>query len=339
MVKRTKVKIGPLTIAPPLFLAPMAGLTHSALRQLILDFGGVGLLSTEMLSAARLPSENPSKSPYLITTEREHPLSYQLLIYSTKHVEGAVKKIEKLGADLIDINLGCGAPKVIKKGGGRALLKRKNELERIIKEIKEKTELPVTAKIRLGERFDLKALSEKCDFLQGVGLDAIYLHCRLEKEAFCRPPRWKKLPNIKEILGIDIPIIINGGIFGPEEAKEALEITKADGLMIGRGAAIKPWIFKSIRDTLFIKQETSVGPRDIYLPDVFFRFYRYLEKLFPPERQIGRLKEFTHYFSQNYAFGNRLAMSVQRCKDMNEARTVAMEFFRKNEKILQVTAA
>ncbi len=339
MVKRTKVKIGPLTIAPPLFLAPMAGLTHSALRQLILDFGGVGLLSTEMLSAARLPSENPAISPYLITTEREHPLSYQLLIYSSKHVVGAVAKIKKLGADIIDINLGCGAPKVIKKGGGRALLKRKDELEKIIKEIKEKTELPITAKIRLGERFDINALSKECDFLQSVGLDAIYLHCRLEKEPFCRPPRWNKLPDIKELLDIDIPIIINGGIFGLKEAKEALEITKADGLMIGRGAAIKPWIFKTISDALFSKQATSKGVSDIYLPDVFFRFYGYLEKLFPPERQIGRLKEFTHYFSQNYAFGNRLAMSVQRCKDMNEAKTVAMEFFRKNEKILQVSPA
>ncbi len=323
-----RVKIGKLKVSPPLFLAPMAGLTHSALRQLILDFGGVGLLSTEMLSASSLPQENPSISPYLVRTERERPMSYQLLIYSARHVERAVEKIEELGADAVDINLGCGAPKVVKKGGGVALSRDMKRLREIVSKVKETTALPVTVKIRLGPRTDVKAFEDRCRFLEDLGIHALYVHARFDKEPFARPPRWEIAVSAKRALSI--PVIINGGIFSARDAKRCLEITQADGIMIGRGAAIRPWIFRQIKETL-IGGKDDFDASKVNLPEVWLSFFDYLEGLFLPERRLGRLKEFTHYFSQNYAFGNRLAMAVQRSRTMEEAKSRAMEFFEKNE--------
>ncbi len=321
-MKSSSVKIGALNISPPVFLAPMAGLTHSALRQLILDFGGVGLLSTEMLSAARIQNEDPKISPYLIITKREHPISYQFLIYRADHVKKAVYKAEELGADAIDINLGCGAPKVRKKGGGIGLASDFKRLEEIIKEIKKHTKLPVTAKIRIGKELNPKKFIANCQFLENIGIDAIYIHARLEKEPFCRPAKWSFVSCLAG--EINIPYIINGGIFSIDDAKKAQNESKADGIMIGRAAAIRPWIFKEIELGKAIK---------VNLPEIFFKFVDYLKNLFPEDRRLGRLKEFTHYFSKNYAFGNRLAMAVQRSSSMEEALDVAEEFFRKNEKL------
>lgn len=313
------VFIGRLKIDPPLFLAPMAGLTHSALRQLILDFGGIGLLSTEMLSAARLQNENPQISPYLITTEREHPISYQFLVYRSDHIKRALQKIENLGADAIDINLGCGAPKVRKKGGGIGLASDHKRLFEIVTEIKKNTTLPVTAKIRLGTELSEEKFINKCKFLEEIGIDCIYIHARLEKEPFCRPAKWEFVSCLKD--QINIPYIINGGIFSYEEADNALKKSLAYGVMIGRAAPIRPWIFREI-----LEQRTIT----VDLPKIYFKFIEYLIELFPIERRLGRLKEFTHYFSKNYAFGNRLAMAVQRTNSLDEAIKVAEEFFTKN---------
>ncbi|NPA94917.1 MAG: tRNA-dihydrouridine synthase family protein [Thermodesulfobacteria bacterium] len=321
-----KVKIGNLEISPPLFLAPMAGLTHSGFRQLLLDFGGVGLLSTEMLSATTLPHENPAVSPYLIRTEREHPMSYQLLVYREEHLDEAIKKIEGLGAQAVDVNLGCGAPKVVKKGGGVGLAHDRPRLKAIVSRIKSLTELPVTVKIRLGQGPDREKFLEWCLFLEDLGIDGLYIHARYDKEPFARPPKWEMAALAKERL--TIPVIVNGGIFSVDDAKRCLEITGADGIMIGRGAAIKPWLFRDIDGHLFAKSQQPLPKPD--LPATWLRFFDYLEELFPPQRRLGRLKEFTHYFSQNYAFGNRLAMAVQRSKEMEEARARALEFFSKN---------
>ena len=111
------LQIRNLKIDPPLLLAPMAGLTHSALRTLLLSFGGVGLLSTEMLSARRLPAESDAVSPYLIRTDRERPLSYQLLVASARELAPAISALHRCKADSIDLNLGCPAPKVRQAGG------------------------------------------------------------------------------------------------------------------------------------------------------------------------------------------------------------------------------
>ncbi len=144
----------------------MAGLTHSALRQIISGFGGFGLLSTEMLSAKRLPTENPRISPFLIRTVIEKPLSYQLLISTNSELAPAIEALHKFQADAIDLNMGCAAPAVGRLGAGFALMEQPENVRRIVVEARKNTLLPLTAKIRLGVELNEEKLKDFCAMLE-----------------------------------------------------------------------------------------------------------------------------------------------------------------------------
>jgi len=319
------LKIKDKELATPLLLAPMAGLTHSALRTLLLDFGGVGMLSTEMLSARKLPTENPCVSPYLVRTPLESPLSYQLLVTDVEQIEPAIAAVHRLSADVVDLNLGCPAPRVRKAGGGSSLTDNPDRVHAIIRAARSLTDLPLTAKIRLGERLDEAILRDFCLMLQEDGIDLLTVHARLRGEPFGRKPRWQWVGKVKEWL--DIPVVANGGIFSVKEAAQCLKLSGADGLMIGRAAPQKPWLFAEIAREIY---GVSVDVFQINLPWIYGRFVLGLAR-FRPERRLGRLKEFTHYFALNYAFGHHLAMAVQKSSTVLTAWKQALDFFSRSD--------
>lgn len=319
---RHGIHIRGLRIDPPLLLAPMAGLTHTALRQVMSGFGGIGLLSTEMLSAKRLPTENPGISPFLIRTASETPLSHQLLISSAEETGPALHALHRFRADAIDLNMGCPAPAVGRIGAGFALMEQPDEARRIVSEARKRTELPLTAKIRLGAELDGRKLRDFCVMLEDEGIDLLSVHARLKNESFARSPRWERIAAIKE--WITIPVVANGGIFSVRDAAECLRLSRADGLMLGRGAAIKPWLFAEIARELF---GSAVTEPAVSLPELYGVYVDNLIRHFRPEYRLGRLKEFTHYFSKNYAFGHHLAIRVQTSSSVNEARERATAFF------------
>lgn len=321
-----QIQIRRLNVRPPLLLAPMAGLTHSALRTLLLSFGGVGLLSTEMLSARRLPMESASVSPYLVRTVGESPLSYQLLVAAPEEVAPAVETLHRLGADAIDLNLGCPAPKVRQAGGGSSLMADPERVRRIVGAARRLTSLPLTAKIRLGETLDEGRLREFCQMLAEEGIDLLTVHARLRKEPFGRKPRWEWVGRVKDWLRI--PVIANGGVCSVATARECLRISGADGLMIGRAAAEKPWIFAEISREVY---GLPTGGAEIDLPRIYLEMVTALAARFRPERRLGRLKEFTHYFARNYPFGHHLATTVQSSASMDEAWERALVFFARYE--------
>ena len=303
----------------------MAGLTHSALRQIFSGFGGVGLLSTEMLWAKRLPTENSSISPYLIRTVSEKPLSYQLLVSTDREIAPAIDALHKLQADAIDLNMGCPDRRVGKSGGGFALMEQPQNARRIVIEARKGTRLPLTAKIRLSVELNGQALKEFCTMLEDEGIDMLSVHARLKKESFARRPRWEWIARIKEWLRI--PVIANGGIFTVQDAKDCLRVCGADGLMLGRGAVVKPWLFAEIARELY--DCDIVGPV-VSLPVVYNNFINLINELFGPERRLGRLKEFTHHFAGNYKFGHQLSSRIQGSKSMEEAGERAALFFENN---------
>jgi len=317
-----QIHIRNLQITPPLLLAPMAGLTHSALRQIVFGFGGIGLLSTEMLSAKRLPTESPRVSPFLIRTGSEKPLSYQLLISTTQELAPAIAVLQELKADAIDLNMGCPAPAVGKIGAGIRLMEQPEHVRCLVAEARKLTTLPLTAKIRIGIELDEKKLKTFCTMLVDEGIDMLSIHARLKNESFARKPRWECIAKVKEWL--KIPIIANGGIFSVEDAENCLRVTGADGLMLGRGAAIKPWLFAKIARDLF---GYEIAEPTVSLPIVYGNYIDLLNELFRPEYRLGRLKEFTHYFARNYQFGHHLASKVQTSNSMDEARERADVFF------------
>lgn len=316
------IHIRGLQIDPPLLLAPMAGLTHSALRSIIAGFGGVGLYSTEMLSAKRLPTESAARSPYLIRTASDRPLSYQLLTSRPEELAPALDKLHELKADAVDLNMGCPAPVVGRFGAGIRLMENPENARSLVNEARKRTPLPLTAKIRIGIDLDAGKLQAFCTMLEDEGIDMVSIHARLKHEPFARRPRWERIAEVKNRL--TIPVVVNGGIFSVQDAEECLRVSGADGMMLGRGAVIRPWLFADIAREMFGFALAKPKPS---LPALFTSLVDLLGALYLPEHRLGRLKQFTRYFARNYKFGHHLATRVHSSATMDEARERAALFF------------
>lgn len=304
----------------------MVGLSHSALRTTILHFGGVGLLSTEMLAANRLPAEGAIHSPYLVRTNQESPLSYQLLLTSDSNISQIAAALHRLGADTVDLNLGCPAPTVRRAGGGSSLSEDPLRVRRLVAAMRRATTLPLTAKIRLGETLDEEKLRNFCRMLVGEGVDMLTVHARLRAESFARRPRWEWIGKVKQ--WVEVPVVANGSIDSVSGAQRCLTESGADGLMIGRAAARTPWIFAILARELY---GMDIPEPEICLPCIYQGFVNALEQRFRPERRLGRMKEFTHYFARNYFFGHHLAAGVQSSSTLTEAWGRAMVFFQAHD--------
>jgi len=321
LLKKSLVVRG-LEISPPIVLAPMVGLSHSAFRSLVQAEGGVGLFYTEMLAAKRLPHDNELYSPLLIRDVSEKPLIYQIIAGDETDIEPAVKKLHMLGADGIDLNLGCPAPLQKRQGAGAVLAGNHGQLSKILRRLRKSTELPVSVKIRLGHSPDIDKLRSFCLFFETEGVDMITIHARLNGEKFCRKPRWAVIGEIKD--AISIPIFANGGIFSPADARRCLELSRADGVMIGRGAVERPWLCSDIAREIY-GMDTVQKQRES--AEVYSQFITLLEQRFAPERRLGRLKQFTRYYAASFQFGHHLAASIQNSDSIEQARRRADVFF------------
>jgi nifR3 family TIM-barrel protein len=316
------ISLNSCTIFPPIALAPMVGLSHSALRLLIVELGGAGLFFSEMLSVGKLPTENEKISPFLTRTPAEKPLFYQIFTGPGQDVVPAVERLHTLNAQGIDLNLGCPAPALRKLGAGSFM--DDSIIVETIRKIRSATPLPLSAKIRLGKSLNEKTLVSFCEMLENEGVDLLTVHGRLHGEKFCRKVRWDWIGKAKK--AVTIPVIANGGIFTIADAEKCLLESEADGLMIGRGAAVRPWIFGDIARELY-GIEIAERPS---LAKIYFRFIELLENRFQPERRLGRLKQFTHYYAENFAFGHHLASGVQNANSIEEAGERAEKFFEKS---------
>lgn len=323
---RHSFHIQDLVISPPLALAPMVGLSHAALRSVMEELGGVGLFFTEMLSAKRLPNESERVSPCLIRSEEKKPLFYQIFLSEPQVIAPAIEKLHGLEASGVDLNLGCPAPKLRKLGAGCALTKDFDKVKAILKTLRQATELPLSVKIRLGTQDRPDRYTELCKIIEGEGADCLVVHARFDHEKFCRKPRWERIGEAKKILSI--PVVANGGIFSTQDAVECLLACGADGLMLGRGAVVRPWLFQAVASEVYgIPMEG--GP--LRFSDIYFQFADTLTSRFPVERRLGRLKQFTHYYAESSLYGHQLACSVQVSSTMEEALERAEAFFFEND--------
>lgn len=323
-LKKT-IEIRGVKISPPIALAPMVGLSHSALRTLVHDEGGVGLLFTEMLAAARLPHDNARCSPLLIKTVKERPLFYQIVTSSVEEVDPAVEKLIALQADGVDLNLGCPAPLQKRQGAGAALMENQQKVRKILHSLRRSTALPLSVKTRLGDREDPSKLKSVCQFLEDEGVDLITIHARLNGEKFCRRPRWQALADVCD--SVSLPIFVNGGIFSVEDAQQSLEQSGAQGLMIGRGAVANPNLCAEIAKEIF---GNNIPGSQKVASELYFKFIDLLEERFAPERRLGRLKQFTRYFAAPFTFGHCLASAVQSSQTIEQAKERAADFFVQN---------
>jgi tRNA-dihydrouridine synthase B len=239
------VVLGGVNIAPATVLAPMAGVTDTVFRRFIRNLGGCGLIMTEFTSADGILRHKDRKAErYLTFYGDEHPISAQLFGSDPKVMSEAARVVEGLGFDLVDLNLGCPAKKVVKCNGGSGLLRDLPAIGEIFKAVRAAVKIPFTVKFRAGWNEQEIVCVELAKMAEDCGLCAVALHARTREQGYTGQARWDWIAAVKD--AVKIPVIGNGDIRSPEDASAMITQTGCDAVMIGRTAASNPWIFRQI---------------------------------------------------------------------------------------------
>ena len=240
-----KLNIGNVELDNNLILAPMAGVNDLPFRIICKKYGNPGLVCNEMVSAKAICYNDEKTKSMLVTNDQERPISMQIFGHEPDSMGQAVEEICKV-ADIIDINFGCPAPKVVKNGDGSKLLENIELIGEIVKAVVEKSNRPVTAKIRKGWSNENIVAVEVAKVIEAAGAKMIAVHGRTRNEFYTGKADWDIIKEVKN--NVSIPVIGNGDIFSAQDAKAMFEQTGCDGIMIGRGALGNPWIFREIRE-------------------------------------------------------------------------------------------
>lgn len=240
-------KIGNVEIKSKVILAPMAGVTSLAYRDFMKPFG-VGLSVTEMVSDCGLIYDNKKTLEYIKTSELERPVAIQLFGGDADNICKAIDIVLKnnKNIDFIDINLGCPVPKVTKAGAGSVLLKDPKKLQDFMTKIVHHSPIPVTAKIRLGWNDSNINFLDNISALEKAGVSGIGIHARTTSQLYSGKARYEFLENLRDKMSI--PLFVSGDIFSLDDAIKALEITKADAVMVARGGVGNPTLVKQINE-------------------------------------------------------------------------------------------
>ena len=237
-----KLTIGNVELKNNLVLAPMAGVTDLPFRLLCKE-QGCGLMCTEMVSAKALLYKNKNTAPLLEVREEERPVAVQLFGSDPEILSSMAKQIEdSCPYDIIDLNMGCPVPKVVNNGEGSALMRDPKQVEAILTAMVKTLKKPVTVKFRKGFNEESINAAEMAKIAESCGVAAVAIHGRAREQYYSGKADWDIIRQVKE--AVKIPVIGNGDIFQPEDAKAMLEMTGCDGLMIARGVRGNPWIFK-----------------------------------------------------------------------------------------------
>ncbi|MEX2600415.1 MAG: tRNA dihydrouridine synthase DusB [Balneolaceae bacterium] len=231
----------------PVLLAPMEDVTDSPFRQICRGMGA-GIVYTEFISSEAIIRDSDIALHKMHFEEEERPFGIQIFGGREEAMEGAAKVAAHNNPDLVDINFGCPVYKIVKKGAGSACLKDLDMMERMAGTVVDAVpNLPVTVKTRLGWDDSTIRIRDVALMLQSIGVKALTVHARTRCQKYKGDARWEWLKHLKDTPGLEIPVIGNGDVNTPEDAKRMFNETGVDGVMIGRGAIGNPWIFRQVR--------------------------------------------------------------------------------------------
>jgi nifR3 family TIM-barrel protein len=235
-------KIGDIEIKNRIIAAPLAGISNEAYRKILFDMGA-GLVYSEMVSDKGINFNNKKTLNMLKIGEQEHPLSMQIFGGDVASLVEAAKTVERLSeCDIIDINMGCPVKKVVKTGGGCMLLLDEEKAYALAKAVVDAVKKPVTVKMRIGWDDNNINVVKMAQLMEKAGVKAIAIHGRTREQLYSGEARWEYIKLVKQ--AVSIPVIGNGDVLTPEDAKQMLEETGCDAVMIGRGYLGNPWLIK-----------------------------------------------------------------------------------------------
>ena len=322
-----------------LLLAPMATLSHEALRNLIYRFGGCDEYYCEMIHATSLVSGGKFEEYYIRTQPEPDKMVWQLTDYREEALKEASKIVSELGGIGIDINMGCPAPDIYRTGAGCAWMSKPlQEVASMLNKVKSVLDSSTTSckrlscKIRLGEEdFTIEKLFAYCDMLVSEGVTQITLHPRTRKEKYTRKARWEYVNQLCEYLkskysSLNLQIIGNGSIFSVEDAISSIKkAPNIDGIMLGRSAIQKPWLFKQISSALSNEEFKT----EIDLFELAIDFMKDIENCQPQEFWKTRKQRFFIYFCDNFQFGNYLKSQLINNDGFEVQKNILQEYFEK----------
>ena len=316
-------KIRDVEISPPLILSPMAGVTDVSFRRLIKRRGGVGLTVSEFISVEGLTRSNPKSKRQMRFYADERPFAVQIFGGQPERMRMAAEMAEEVGADILDINCGCPAPKVVKHGGGSGLLIDHSRLETILTEIKKAIRIPLTIKIRAGFYDHTINAIETAKLAEGCGVEHIALHGRTKEQGYRGLANWDLVKQIKETVAV--PVSGSGDVTTIEGAFSRFQETGCDGVLIGRGAMANPWIFRQIEDVMLgrdVFEPTLTNKREILL-----EYFEMLQQDMPETPAINRMKQLAGQFTRGLQGGALFRTSLYHSHSVEEILSRIEEYF------------
>ncbi|PYU91968.1 MAG: tRNA dihydrouridine synthase DusB [Acidobacteria bacterium] len=316
-----ELRIRGVVVRPAQILAPMAGITDTVFRRFIRRLGGCGLIMTEFVSSEGMLRQNLKSQRFLYYTEEERPITAQIFGADPERLAEAARLIEDLGFDIIDLNLGCPAKKVVKCGGS-GLLRDLPLLGSIFRKIRAAVSIPFTAKIRIGWSDEEIVAAPVARLAEDCGVEAIAVHGRTRQQGFSGRARWDVIAEVKA--SVSIPVIGNGDVFTPADARALWERTQCDAVMIGRAAPTNPWIFRQMSD--FFRTGAYAEPTEADRYELIRTYYEMLVAEDIPG-SIGKMKQFASWFTHGVRNGSELRRQVQSASSPHEVLERVNEFF------------
>jgi len=318
------MRIGDIEIQPALALAPMEGVTDLIFRRLIRQIGGCGLFVTEFIAAKNLNNDVPMALQAALFDPEEHPVSVQIYGRVPDDMADAARYVADLGADIVDLNMGCPSKTVCARSGGSALMRDLGLATDIVRKMRGAVTIPFTVKMRSGWDAQSKNAPEVAAMCQDEGVDAVTVHWRTRED------RYKGVRELDTIAAIvdqlDIPVMANGDIVDVASALDTLERTKAAGLMIGRGAIRDPWVFQRIR-----RAQDDSAPIEVTADEkerVLLGYYDAMRVTMRTDKAaLGRMKKIARYFTVGLEDGAVLRQAIFHSQTIDEAYSRVRAYF------------
>ena len=323
-----KLKIKDLELENNLILAPMAGVTDLPFRKICKEFGP-GLVCTEMVSSKAIYHDD-TKTKLLMNTDGEkRPISMQIFGSDEETMSYASKYVSKI-ADIVDINMGCPAPKVVKNGDGSKLLLDIKKAEKVIKAVVKNSTKPVTLKIRKGWDCNNIVAIEFAQMAEKAGVSAITIHGRTRTEMYSGKVDLDIIKKVKE--SVKIPVIGNGDIVDEESALKMFEYTGVDGIMIGRGTFGNPWIFERIKYYLETREKLPLVTNEEKLRVIKKQIQLELDNK-PEVTAIREMRKHIAWYTKNMPNSSEFRCEINKIEDKEQLMEIVEDYFLKVNRV------